>query len=401
MEDLKYWVAFHRISGLGPVRFGRLEAHFGSMAEAWVAGPGELAAAGLDRRTVAEVVRERQGIDPDIEMERLEKQHVTPLHLRSPGYPSQLREIYDPPSVIYIKGDITGSEDRSVAVVGSRRATQYGREMARRLSYDLAAAGVTVISGLARGIDGIAHQSALESGGRTMAVMGGGLDRIYPPEHTQLVERIVERNGAIITEYPLGMRPQAQHFPRRNRVISGLCSGVLVVEANMKSGALLTVKWALDQNREVFAVPGSALSPNSEGPNWLIQQGAKLVVSYRDVIEELNIAVISQTAADDPDDETEASNGASVGGSPVDKSPASTDELNIEERIANFLAHAGGPAHVDEVTRAVGLPAAIVSSGLTVLELKGVVRQVGPMQFASDPDRPVVRPGNSKVRSQN
>ena len=401
MDDLKYWVAFHRISGLGPIRFGRLEARFGALAEAWSASRADLAAAGLDAKTVEEVVRDRLKIDPDAEMERLVKLGVRPIHRRSPHYPALLAETYDPPSVLYVRGALSAADQRAVAVVGTRGPTVYGKEMARRLAYDIASAGVTVTSGLARGIDGISHQSALEAGGRTVAIMGGGLDSIYPPEHTALAGRIAS-NGAVVSEYPLGMRPRAEHFPRRNRVISGMSLGVLVVEADMDSGAMITVKWALEQDREVFAVPGSALSPKSNGPNWLIQQGAKLVRDYRDVLEELNIAVLGMTPRSGAADaHAPAAAGAGTGvtaapsAHPTPVSRGAPDALDrgatkddSESRV--LVALSAGPVHVDDLIRSTGLPPAVVSSTLTVLELRGVVRQVAPMQFIADPDRPAV-----------
>ena len=408
MDDLKYWVALHRISGLGPVRFGKLEARFGTLSDAWQAGRADLIAAGIDQKTAGEVVEQRPHIDPDGEMTRLEQIGVRAVHRRSPDYPALLAETYDAPSVIYVKGQLTPADSRAVAVVGTRGPTAYGREMARRLAYDLAATGVTVVSGLARGVDGISHKSALEAGGRTVAVMGGGLDSIYPPEHTSLAARIAE-SGAVVSEYPLGMRPQAEHFPRRNRVISGLSLGVVVVEADMDSGAMITVKWALEQDREVFAVPGAVLSAKSNGPNWLIQQGAKLVTNFQDVLEELNIAGLQtprqaemldaslQTAAADSRNreagapgahprEALTRSGAAAGGPGSALDSRSTND-DCEGRVVEALA--GGPKHVDDLTRELGLPAHAVSAALAVLELRGIVRQIGPMQFAVDPARPV------------
>lgn len=291
LSELKYWVALSRVQGVGPKRFAILESHFGSIKVAWPAPLSELIASGLDTRTAKSIVEARVSIDPDEEWERLEREGVRAVHLRSGAYPALLREIHDPPPVLYVRGDIDSLGDRTVAVVGSRAATAYGREMARRISGGLAGSGVTVLSGLARGIDGTAHRAALDANGKTVAVLGGGLDRIYPAEHTGIAREIVDGGGALVTEYPLGMRPQAEHFPRRNRVISGLSRGVVVV-GDMKNGALLTVRWALDQEREVFAVPGSMLSPKSTGPNWLIQQGARLATGYEDVLEELNLLAV-------------------------------------------------------------------------------------------------------------
>jgi DNA processing protein len=410
MDDLKYWVALHRISGLGPVRFGKLEARFGTLAEAWQASRADLIAAGIDQKTAAEVVEQRSHIDPDGELDRLEQAGVRAIHRRSPDYPALLAETYDAPSVIYLKGELAPVDGRAVAVVGTRGPTVYGREMARRLSYDLAATGVTVVSGLARGVDGISHKSALEAGGRTMAVMGGGLDSIYPPEHTSLAARIVQ-SGAIVSEYPLGMRPQAEHFPRRNRVISGLSLGVVVVEADMDSGAMITVKWALEQDREVFAVPGTVLSPKSNGPNWLIQQGAKLVTNFQDILEELNIAGLQTPRqgemlerglptgmadangahADTPDAHSAHPRVALPGGvAAVGGQDSALDSRSRNDEAESGVAKAlaGGPMHVDDLTRELGLPAHAVSAALAVLELRGIVRQIGPMQFAADPARP-------------
>ena len=389
VDELKYWVAFHRISGLGPARFAKLESYFGTLEDAWKSSPAQLSAAGLDARTTSGVQSDRPRIDPDGELEELYKAGVRAIHLRSDEYPHRLREIFDPPSVIYVKGNLAPEDERGVAVVGTRRASPYGSEMARRLAGNLAASGATVFSGLARGIDGIAHQAALDAGGRTIAVVGGGLDRIYPPEHADLAYRICEQ-GAMISEYPLGKLPQAQHFPRRNRVISGLSLGVLVIEAGMKSGAMLTVRWALDQDREVFAVPGPVISENSAGTNWLIQQGAKLVVDHHDVLDELNIAGIGQqleldrsqsqstriAAEETPDSPIE----------PITVPGMSANNEITQNRILAALSDLGGQAHVDDIIRTVGLPPADVMAGLTVLELEQKVRQSGGMQFVLGSD---------------
>ena len=389
MDELKYWVAFHRISGLGPARFAKLESYFGTLEDAWKSSPAQLSAAGLDARTTSGVQSDRPRIDPDGELEELYKAGVRAIHLRSDEYPHRLREIFDPPSVIYVKGNLAPEDERGVAVVGTRRASPYGSEMARRLAGNLAASGATVFSGLARGIDGIAHHAALDAGGRTIAVVGGGLDRIYPPEHADLAYRICEQ-GAMISEYPLGKLPQAQHFPRRNRVISGLSLGVLVIEAGMKSGAMLTVRWALDQDREVFAVPGPVISENSAGTNWLIQQGAKLVVDHHDVLDELNIAGIGQqleldrsqsqstriAAEETPDSPIE----------PITVPGMSANNEITQNRILAALSDLGGQAHVDDIIRTVGLPPADVMAGLTVLELEQKVRQSGGMQFVLGSD---------------
>ena len=260
--DSKYWVAFSRIPQLGTVRFRLLEGYFGSLAEAWTASLGILKAAGIDDKTACGIVSHRPGISPDEEMEKLERARVKVINWNDPTYPPRLKEISDPPPILYIRGNLLPEDERSVAVVGTRRATTYGREAAHTLTRDLAWSGVTIVSGLARGIDATAHRAALESEGRTIAVFGSGLDIIYPSEHAKLA-REIEAAGALLSEHPLGARPDARHFPRRNRLISGMTLGTLVVEAGAISGALLTVRQALEQNREVFCVPGSIFSPVS------------------------------------------------------------------------------------------------------------------------------------------
>jgi DNA processing protein len=259
--------------------------------------------------------------------------------------------------VLFVKGALLPSDEWAVAVVGTRRVTVYGRQVAEEMARGLALNRVTVVSGLARGVDAIAHRAAMQAGGRTLAVLASGLDVIYPPEHKRLAGEIVER-GALISDYPLGTQPKADYFPRRNRILSGLSLGVLVVEGDIKSGALITARQALEQNREVFAVPGPIYSPGSRGTNKLIQDGeAKLTLEVQDVLAELNLSMAShqiEMAELVPADETESV----------------------------LLRHLGAePVHVDEVRRECGLPIATVTSALAMLELKGLVRQVGRMNY--------------------
>ena len=361
VPDLKYWVAFNRIRRLGPIRLRQIEARFGDLAIAWKAGQSDLAGIGLDRATVREIVSGRPEIDPDSEMESLESAGITVLCLRSTDYPARLIEIHDPPPVLFVRGKLEPGDERSVAVVGTRNCTAYGREMATRLAGDLAANGVTVISGLAAGIDAAAHRAALDAGGRTIAVVASGLDQIYPAEHADLARKAAE-TGAVVSEYPTGVRPLARNFPRRNRILSGLSLGTLVVEAGFRSGALLTVTHALEQNREVFAVPGSVLSDRSAGTNWLIQQGAKLVIDVQDILEELNIAGL---------------------GGQLGLSPPPPDAGTVEAGLLEILR--AEPVHVDEITRRSGMPSSVVSATLTMLELSGLVRQAGPMMYITVP----------------
>ena len=384
--DTKYWVAFTRIPSIGPARTRTLEAAFGTMEAAWRASADELRAAGLDRRSLAQVQERRSSIDPDAEMAALERQGIGALPWSSPDYPALLKAIGDPPPVLFHRGELRPEDRRAVAVVGTRKATAYGREACASLVASLAASGVTIVSGMARGIDGIAHRTALEMGGRTVGVMASGLDSVYPPEHRELARRVAEA-GVLVSEHPPGARPSSQTFPRRNRILSGLSLGVLVVEAPQASGAMWTVHWALEQGREVFAVPGSIFSPASQGANRLVQDGAKLVLSPEDVLEELNLStlVAPVAAAAMRTTTVDAGTRAVVApapppvAAPVAAAPKAEPVAGPEGDLLSLLAD--DPRHVDEVCRQAGLPITTVSSALTLLELKGLVRQVGAMHY--------------------
>ena len=361
MDDIKYWVALNRVPQLGTVRFRRLEAYFGDLKDAWNASQSELKAAGLEDRPTREVVAARDRISPDDEMASLERAGVKALTWHDTVYPARLKEIADPPPVLYFKGTLLPSDERAMAVVGTRSPTAYGREVAATLTADLARNGITIVSGLARGIDGIAHRAALESGGRTIALLAGGLDTVYPREHTGLFEQ-TQRQGAVVSEYPPGVRPDARNFPRRNRLISGMSLGTLVVEAGEASGARWTVYHALEQDREVFCVPGSIFSPTSRLPNRMIQEGAKLVSSYTDILEELNLTSVSRQIP-----------------LPLEQEDPHLDVLGGE---AALLLHLNDePIHIDDIHRNANLPIASVSGLLTMLEMKGMVRQVGCMHY--------------------
>jgi len=355
-EDIKYRVSFSRIPGIGRVRLGQLESHFGGLEAAWRAPAGELAQAGLDAAAQRAITRFRDEISPDAEMEKLARLGIQVLTPDDAAYPARLKEIYDCPPVLYLKGELKPEDDWCLAVVGTRRASAYGRQVTEELVTDLARSRITIVSGLARGIDTVAHKSALAAGGRTVAVLGCGLDICYPAENEKLAREIIER-GAILSEQPLGTRPRPENFPRRNRIMSGLSRGVLVTEAPEGSGALFTANFAVEQNREVFAVPGSILSPGSRMTNKLIQEGAKLVRGYTDILEELNL-----TAVEHQMEVREI------------LPPSATEALLIEQLGAE-------PVHIDEVCRASRLPAATVSGTLAMMELKGMVRQVGAMSY--------------------
>lgn len=357
MSDLKYRVAFSRIPGIGRTRFALLEDYFGDLERAWQATPMDLRAAGLDLRTVRSIVASRPEISPDSEMERLERYGVSALTWNDRTFPARLKEIHDVPPLVYVRGALAQEDEWAIAVVGTRGATVYGREVTERLVAELVHNRITIVSGLARGIDSVAHRAALESGGRTIAVFACGLDLVYPAENTRLAQAIMEQ-GALVSEYPLGTRPKAENFPRRNRILAGLSLGVLVTEAGEGSGALITANLAVEQNREVFAAPGSILSPASRGTNRLIQDGAKLVRNAQDILEELNLTMIPRQM----------------------EMREVIPENETESLLLKYLSHE--PTHIDEVCRHSQLPIATVSSTLAMMELKGMVRQLGGMNYA-------------------
>lgn len=360
-NQTKYWVALGQVKKLGAVRFRKLERRFQDMERAWAAGPRELHNAGLEDGIVSALVEARSRISPDDEMARLERAGVQALTWWDPAYPPRLLQIDDAPPVLYVKGTLLPEDERSVAIVGTRSPTSYGREVASTLSVDLARCGITIISGMALGVDTMAHRAALTQEGRTVAVVANGLDLIYPRDNAALSRQISEQ-GAVVSEYPLGTRPDPRGFPRRNRLISGMSLGTLVVEAGEKSGARWTVYHALEQNREVFCVPGSIFSPASLLTNRLIQDGAKLVSSHMDILEELNLTVVTR--------QIEMRLAESLPPSP---------DAEGEADLLRCLDHE--PTHIDDIGRSASLPIATVGSLLTMLELKGLVKQVGAMHY--------------------
>ncbi len=356
MDNTRFYLGFNIVNGIGPARLDRLIERCGSVEDAWRGGAGEMLAAGLDPKTSQALLKAQRTLDLDVELERVERAGVQLLTREHPGYPAALAQIPSAPPLLYVRGRLDDVDGWSVAVVGTRSPTSYGKEAARRIAGQLAGAGVTVVSGLAIGIDTVAHRAALDAGGRTVAVLASGLDQVYPERNRALAEQIVA-SGALVSEFPLGTRPIPQLFPVRNRLISGLALGTLVVEAGAQSGALITVRYALEQGRDVFAIPGPIFSPKSDGPNQLIRDGAGLVMQAQDILEALNLsaaAVQQEVQAAFPDDPTEIA-------------------------LLDLVAYA--PQHVDELRRASGLPIATVSATLAVLELKGLIRQAGAMQY--------------------
>jgi DNA processing protein len=356
MNDLRYWIGFNRVLGIGPAKLRALLDHFGDLETAWRADSPDLREAGLDRRALEYLLAARAAMDLDAEVARVQRLGARAVTWEDADYPAQLKSIAAPPPLLYIKGAFAPADEWAMAVVGTRKATAYGREVTRSLVSDLARSGVTIVSGLARGIDAAAHQAALDAGGRTIAVLGHGIDYIYPPEHRKLAGQIVE-HGALISDYPVGTAPEGKNFPPRNRIISGLSLGVLVIEGEESSGAGITASFALEQGREVFAVPGNILQRSSRLPNTLIQQGATPVLSAQDILEQLNLTMVAQHA--------EARQVI-----PADA---------METQLLGLLS--AEPVHIDDIRRETDLPIAQVSSTLALMELKGMVRQVGGMNY--------------------
>ena len=356
--DKRYWVGFNLVKGIGAVRLQTLRDYFGDLSVAWQAPENALLAAGLSPKLTEKVVHMRAGVDLEKYMAQVMTQGINILTWEDEQYPLRLKEIDQPPPVLYIRGTFTTEDSWAVAVVGTRRVTAYGRQVTEELASFLAANGVTVISGLARGVDSIAHQSALKAGGRTIAVLGCGVDRIYPPEHVQLAGKIMI-SGALISDYAPNTPPDASNFPPRNRIISGLSMATVVVEAGETSGALITAQFAIDQGREVFAVPGNIFAPQSKGTNRLIAQGAHPMISVRDLLDVLDLTRVTEQRLVRkvlPSDETES-------------------------KLMSVLSHE--PLHMDEIRNQTGLPIERVSATLVMMELKGLVRQVGGLNYVA------------------
>ncbi len=364
LDELAHWVAFSRFPGIGPVRFKLLLDFFkDDVAAAWRADSTSLAEAGLDAKTIDKLIAYRKTASPQQELELLEKKRIQVITWRDSNYPPLLRKIEYAPPVLYIYGSFT-EDDRhfTLGVVGTRKMSSYGRQVTEQFSTELAQGKITIVSGLALGVDTVAHTAAMDAGGRTLAVLACGLDTIYPSENYNLAKRIVETGqGSLITTFPLGVKPESGNFPARNHIISALSLGVLVTEAPLKSGSLITASSAINQGREVFAVPGSIFSHASSGANKLIQDGAHPVTSTRDILEALNIHVI-------PSDEETRTHVKTI-------APDSPEERALLKYLTLEACH------IDELTRQSELEANIVASTLVVMELKGMVKHVGSMHY--------------------
>lgn len=364
-EEKKYWVGFNVFPGIGPLRFRLLLKYFGSARAAWHAKPETLKKIKLGDKLTDQFDHFRKKIyNSDKYLKKLSKIHVAVLTLKDAKYPKLLKEISDAPFVLYVKAkklDKPLNLERTIAVVGTRKVTPYGRDVTERLTRDLVAYGFTIISGMAYGVDAAAHESALESGGKTIAVLGCGIDIIAPPSNASLYHRIgSDGGGAVLSEMPLGLRPNKGVFPARNRIISGLSLGVLVTEGADDSGALITARNAGEQGREVFAVPGPITSPYSKGPSKLIKNGAKLVESAEDIIEELGLIKVTPTR--------------------LPARQVRRGDTKEEQKIIDLLK--SGQRHIDEIVRFSGLTIQSAAATLTVLEMKGIVKDVGDKIYA-------------------
>ncbi|NPA27171.1 MAG: DNA-protecting protein DprA [Chloroflexi bacterium] len=358
-QERAAWVVLSQIKGIGPARFRKLLAHFGRALTALQAGEEAGRALGLRPELRQALAQAATKLEPTLRrMEEWQRRGIQVLTWEDDAYPRRLQELANRPPVLYVRGELRLEDDWAVAVVGTRKMTRYGRQVTEDMVDFLVQHRVTVVSGLARGIDGVAHRRALEAGGRTLAVLGSGVDVIYPPEHRGLVQTMLARGqGALISEYPPGTRPDAANFPPRNRIIAGLSLAVVVVEAGEKSGALITAAFAAEMGRDVYAVPGSIYVPTSQGTLWLIQQGAHLLRRPEDLAQGLELRLLPQRRAA--------------------RAQLPTDPL--ERQLWELLRPE--PLHVDEICARTGLSAAQVNARLAMMELKGLVQQVGPMVY--------------------
>lgn len=373
MEERLWWLALSLVPGVGRISFKRLIDEFGSPEEVFNASLSDLESVQGIKKEAASAIK---SFDRDRELDReralIRENNVNLLTLEDKEYPDQLREIFDPPSLLYVKGQIKKEDEHSVAIVGTRHPTRYGKLTAERLACELGALGVTVVSGMARGIDTFSHEGALSVGGRSIAVFGSGLDVVYPTENREIMEKIID-NGAIISEFPMGTRPEKQNFPVRNRIISGLSLGTVVVEAASKSGSLITARLALEQGREVFAVPGSIASDKSRGTNNLLKLGAKLVEGVDDIIEELKPLIDS--LSEKRHDDTKKTESSEV-------SSARARFTKEEEEIFSLVSKEGD--HIDSIIQGSEVPPSKTVSILAKLELMGLVKQYSGKIFCRE-----------------
>lgn len=382
-QEQREWLTLSLVPGVGTAHFIRLLARFRTAANVLQAKERDLREV-VGPKLAQRIVQYSDASDIQTQESLIDEYEADLITLNDTRYPLRLAEIYDPPLALFVRGDLREADERSVAIVGTRKATPYGIRTAERLARELAARGVTVVSGLAAGIDAAAHQGAIDAGGRTIAVLGCGVDTVYPAHHADLMHRVIQ-NGAVVSQFPMGMKPLKGNFPYRNRIISGMTLGTIVVQAPESSGALITAHTALEQGREIFAVPGEVGNRNSAGPHKLIRQGAKLVETADDVLAELELAVdlqqesVSLASVDVVSATTERSPRNEPSPKPVVATQPSANSPQ-EKSILATLRQDG--SFVDEIAQACRISVAEALSALTMLELKGLVRQFSGKRFA-------------------
>lgn len=379
-EELKAWIMLWRVSGIGPKKFQLLLNYFDSPAAVFASNTSQMTKAGLitkEANNVFDAKNNEESVKADIDwLEASDQHHI--ITLECPEYPERLKQINDPPALLYVHGNLSILKDPQLSIVGSRNPTKSGHNNAYEFAKHLAQTGLAITSGLALGIDGAAHQGALDGSGPTIAVIATGIDRVYPAKHRELAHKIVE-NGAIVSEFPVGTHPDSRHFPRRNRIISAMSYGVLVVEAALKSGSLITARLAMEQNREVFAIPGSIHNPLAKGCHQLIRQGAKLVETAEDILEEMS-AVIDLNDHDSTTKQNKADNDSK----PVknftneESSTSTSSDNNLDQEQQELLNHMGyDPISIDQLVMTAELDAASIAAMLLILELQDYVSSNG------------------------
>ncbi len=353
MTESQFLTAIYAFNYFGPARVNLLLSYFKKAKKIWSAGTKEFIKIGISGSRALEFDNFRKGFDIEEYFKRLKKLKIGVVTILDSNYPQNLKGLDGAPSVLYYKGKLKTSDINSVAIVGSRKMTSYGREVTQKFSGELASFGVTIVSGLARGVDTAAHRACLDAGGRTIAVLGNGLDFMYPPENTKLAEEILRKGGAIISEYPLGYPALPANFATRNRIVSGISSAVIVIEGAEKSGTLLTAGHAGEQGKIVFAVPGQITSPLSFAPLYLLKNGARIATETKDILEELNMQVVLDR----------------------DKVEKVMPGTKLEEKIVAILENE--PLHLDELVRISKFETSEILSSLTIMEMKGIVKNLG------------------------
>ncbi len=357
MNKIAYWLALSQAPQLGPLRLNRLWQALGTAANIWQADKNELQQAGLDQRSLDLLLEYRRQTNPEKLLTELDQHDIKAICWEDDDYPHLLKQIYDPPPVIYFKGS-WNQTDINLAIVGTRKISTYGQAIVKKIIPEIVRQQITTVSGLALGVDGLVHQETIQAGGKTIAVLGSGLDNanLYPTSNRYLVEKIINSDGLVLSEYPPGTPPLPQHFPRRNRIIAGLAQGTLVIEADLESGSLITASYALEQNREVMAIPGSIFANGSSGTNKLIKQGAKLVDNINDILDCLQLQIIDKQTSQ-----------------PF--TPANDNEKKIYDTLSS------NPIALDEIIRQTQLDSSTVNTTISLLEIKGVVKNVGNNHF--------------------